>query len=121
MMNKWVSNSCVHSFPLVGEDFLVQSQCDGFCFILYFILPCLGWSDGSVATSTDCCSKVKTDAKKKSYRNLELSIIQGYLFRGRLTNYSPLLKWEKATESSRQEPVLYMGIYSIRGHTQVGG
>ena len=46
---------------------------------------------------------VKKDAKKKSHTSSELSIIIGYLFRGWLTDHSPLHKRGTGTESSSRE------------------
>ena len=40
---------------------------------------------------------LKTDVKKKPHTSLELSTIKGYLFRGRLTDHSPLLELGTAT------------------------
>ena len=43
---------------------------------------------------------MKMDAKKKSHTSSGLSIIKGFLFRGRLTDHSSLLGWGTATEST---------------------
>ena len=64
------------------------------------------------------------DAKKQSHTSSELSIIKGYLFRGRFTDHSPLREWATGTEFSSQKReskhTLYIDIYSKRGHTQMG-
>ena len=59
---------------------------------------------------------MKMDTKKKSHTTSELSIIKGYLFRGTLTDHSPLFEWEAATESAAGRERT-----RLRGHTQVGG
>ena len=41
---------------------------------------------------------VKKDSKKKSHTSSELSIIKGFLFRGRLTDHSTLYEQETGTE-----------------------
>ena len=43
------------------------------------------------------------DAKKKSHTSSELSIIECYLFRVRLTDYSSLHEWGTGTESHPQK------------------
>ena len=40
---------------------------------------------------------LKTDVKKKSNTSSELSTIKGYLFKGKLTDHSPLLELGTAT------------------------
>ena len=65
---------------------------------------------------TDGC--VKKDTKKKSHTSSELRIIEGYLFRGRLTNHNPLL--ERRTAGKETGHTLYISINSIRSHAQVG-
>lgn len=61
----------------------------------------------------------------KSLTSSELSMIKGYLFRGGLTDYSPLHQWEAGTKSRHRKReagcVLYISIYSVRGQAQVGG
>lgn len=61
--------------------------------------------------------------KMKSHTSSEVSIIKGYLFWWRLTDYNPLLELETAAKSSSHEEarcVFYIIIYNIRGHIQVG-
>lgn len=68
-------------------------------------------------------AKVKMQTKTKSHTSSELSTVKGCLFRSRLTDHSPLLEWENSNPVQQLEErvgTLYIDIYSIRGHTQVG-
>ena len=64
---------------------------------------------------------MKIDSKKKSPTISELNIIKGYLFRGRLTDHSPLHREQEQKSAARRERdhMLYISIYRIRGHAQV--
>ena len=66
---------------------------------------------------------MKTDAKKKSHASSELSIIEGYLFGvdSQITVlYSNGEQQPNPAARRERECLLYISIYSIRGHAQVG-
>ena len=59
------------------------------------------------------------DAKKKFHTSSELSEIKGYLFRGTLPDHSFLSNRGKEpypAAGRERECMLYISIYSIRGH-----
>ena len=58
-----------------------------------------------------------------SHTSSELSIIKGSLYRGRLTDHSPLHKQETETNQAGERGrllKLYISIYNTRDHAQAG-
>ena len=65
---------------------------------------------------------MKMDPKKKSHTSLELSIIKGYLFKvdSQITVlYYNGKQQQNPIARSEARHMLYIGIYSIKGHAQV--